>query len=1194
MNQEHNQHSATRHLRKLYIMALSVIAVLSILGQILIQYELSLQSKDSHVVNIAGRQRMLSQKLSKTILVLRSVTDPAARKESIAELEGIVTLWEQSHLALKYGNAELDILPTEAPSVIHLFNQIEPHYQKILKAANALLEIATQNENEFDPLPQTKTDPLIKTILAEDPNFLKKMDEIVFEYDRLAVEQVYTLGRTQLILLGMILIVLLVVALFVFRPAELQIHQTISALEQSKLQVEQREAEGKKQEWLSTRQAELSDTMRGQQDESTLAKNVIKYLCKYLQAQVGAIYIKQNDNLQLLGSYAYPKRKNFSNHFEVGESLVGQAALEKETILLTNIPADYIKVTSGLGETSPQNILVSPFSYEDEVTGVVELASLAEFGAGQIEFLEKVMPNIAITFNMAWSRTRMNELLDESQQQAEELQVQEEELRAANVELEAQAKSLERSQERLKTQQEELQATNAELEDKTQALSKQQVALEKRNKELLLAHAQLEQKAREVTLASKYKSEFLANMSHELRTPLNSILILARMLADNDVGNLSGEQTESARVIFKSGNDLLNLINDILDLSKVEAGKMELNLTRGSLTSLKNTLQQQFAHVAEEKGLEFEVILNDALPETILTDWQRVEQILKNLISNAIKFTGRGSVTVTIYRSQQTDELHSDLDLSGPTPDPAQTVAFSITDTGIGISTEQQDLIFEAFQQVDSSLSRQYTGTGLGLSISKSMATFLHGKIRLQSTPGQGSTFTLYLPETLAATMDTAGSSQAVAPGEQETEEKKDKVSPSPQLPLTNIQSSAPTIPDDRDNLSADDNILLIIEDDLSFAKILYNIARKNGFKCLTASDGETGLNLARTCKPDAIILDLQLPDISGWGVLNGLKNNPDLRHIPVHIMSAEDENLAAFRQGAMGFLTKPVSREALEGAFQKIDRFVAGGINLLLLVEDDADLRQTIYNLLSRKNIEIIETETGKAALNLLRSQPIDCMILDLKLPDISGFEILDRLSQDDTMSRCPIVIYTGQELTREENQTLMKYADSVILKSAVSSERLLDETALFLHQVVADLPEEKQQAIKRLYSKDAMLADKRILIVDDDMRNSFALSKLLTDKGVVVEIAGNGEKALELLAAEPDFDLVLMDIMMPVMDGLETTRKIRAQKKFKQLPILALTAKAMKGDREKCLAAGANDYLTKPVDTERLLTMLRVWFYR
>ncbi|MBN1178519.1 MAG: response regulator [Anaerolineae bacterium] len=928
------------------------------------------------------------------------------------------------------------------------------------------------------------------------------------------------------------------------------------------------------QVWQVVGLARLGEAMQGQQDLPTLATRVIGQVCQYLDAPIGAFFVRVDDTLNLMGSYAYRQRKTVSNRFAIGEGLVGQAALERQPIAITHVPADYFSIALGMGDVVPHTVLVLPLLYDGTVIGVVELGALKPFDALQMTFLEQALERIAVAFQTARARARIDELLEHTQQQAEELQIREESLRAVNEELESQAASLRASESRLRAQQEELETANAELEERATALREQKGVVDRQNLALRAAQAELEQKAEELARASRYKSEFLANMSHELRTPLNSLLILARMLAHNEEGNLTDEQVESAQIIYNSGTDLLDLINQILDLSKVEAGKMTFHFQPTPLRDLVEVMQIQFAHVAEAKGLSFEVELADDLPESIETDQPRVEQVLKNLLSNAFKFTSRGTVRLTMCRPAP------DVDLGGSGLDASQVVAIGVSDTGIGMTNEQQRVVFEAFQQADGSTSRRYGGTGLGLAISRELAANLGGYIGLESEWGVGSTFTLYLPFS-----PRPAKPAEVAEAQPET---RVPLSPAP------VPVPLPALQDDRDDLAAGGKVLLIVEDDANFARVVLNYAHKKGFKCLVADDGELGVRMAQSYRPDAIILDLDLPKMSGWDVLDVLKQTPDTRHIPIHIMSVADEDLDAYKMGAMGFLTKPVSQEGLGEVFQKIERLIARKIKSLLLLEDDVQLRHSVKQLLAGGDVRITEAGSGRDALDLLRSRPFDCMILDLNLPDISGFEVLGQIDADESIARCPVIVYTGRELTEVENLELMRYADSVIVKGVKSPERLLDETALFLHRVVAEMPEDKQRAIKRLHDREAMLTGKHILIVDDDMRNAFALSRLLGEKGLKVTIAPDGQKALDALDATPGIDLVLMDIMMPGMDGYEAIRRIRANPAFRTLPILALTAKAMKGDREKSIAAGASDYLPKPVDVDRLFSMLRVWLYR
>ncbi len=961
--------------------------------------------------------------------------------------------------------------------------------------------------------------------------------------------------------------------------------------ESAKEKAEEARKQVELQMWQTTGQAQLSERMSGGQNVAGLADNVVAQVCEYLNLQVGALYLLEDRQLYLRGGFAHGGRENLPASFKIGQGLVGQAAAQRKPIVLSEIPQDALTLISSFGSLVFRHLIAAPFLYENEVIGVVELGALHPFAPAQLQFLETAMERISVAFKTAQTRAQVDELLATTQQQTEELQSQSEELRIANEELEAQTQSLQLSEARLRENQAQLESANIELEKKASVLQDQQRILDDQNQELQKAQSALEQKASDLARASKYKSEFLANMSHELRTPLNSLLLLARMLQDNKTGNLTDDQVESLTIIHHSGRDLLELINEILDLSKVEAGRMEFHFEPVTLGGIQETMTAQFAHMAEEKGVEFRQSIAEGLPHAIISDEQRLKQIIKNLLSNAFKFTAQGSVTLSIQRPRQ-DQVLAHAGLA-----PAHTIAITVSDTGIGITPEQQRIIFEAFQQADGGTSRKYGGTGLGLTISREMAFRLGGYIGVESVSGRGSAFTLYLPEVGApqnedAIAQIAMDSRAAAPVPPR--------SPAPAVEAQNLASLPPqsptpvtqVIPDDRDNLQPGDRTFLVIEDDAKFAKIVYNFAHAKNFKCLIAGDGPTGVHMAAVYQPTAITLDLRLPGIDGWGVLRRLKSDPRTRHIPVHVISVEDACQDAYKQGVLGFLTKPVSPDDLAGVFARIEEFIERQVKNLLIVEDDVNLRHSVGKLLAGSDVEIAEVGLGQQALELLRTRRFDCIILDLRLPDISGFDLLRQIHDDEALPKCPVIVYTGRELSPEDHAQLRDYADSIIVKEAKSPERLLDETALFLHRVSADLAKLAiQSAPPSPTNFEAALAGKQVLVVDDDMRNTFALSKLLREKGIVVHVATDGQHALDLLSQTPDIDLVLMDIMMPVLDGYETIRRIRAQSKFKNLPILALTAKAMKGDREKCLDAGANDYLPKPVDPDRLFSMLRVW---
>lgn len=947
--------------------------------------------------------------------------------------------------------------------------------------------------------------------------------------------------------------------------------------------------EAEKQNWLKSGQSELNEKLRGEQDITELAQNVISFIASYLDIQVGAVYIKdESDYLNMIGSYAYTNRKNLSNKFKVGEGLVGQSALEKKDILISNVPDDYIKINSGLGESTPLNILVTPLLYEGNVKGIIELGSFKELTDLDLKFLNLTAENIAIAFHSAESRVELKRLLEESQQQSEELQTQQEELRVTNEELEEQTQALKKSEEELKKQQESLSKSNRDLEIQTKTLTEKKEEIERKNNELEIARQEIEVKAEELELTSKYKSEFLANMSHELRTPLNSILILSKLMLENKGGNLNKKQIEFSQTINTSGSELLDLINEILDLSKIESGKMIINMEDVSLTQIPAYVKQNMQHIVDEKGIYLKVDIDKNLPDTIVTDRQRVEQVIKNLLSNAIKFTEKGGITVSIQRPSPSANLsRSGLEHN-------KSIAISVSDTGIGIPEEKQRLIFEAFQQADGTTSRKFGGTGLGLSISREILKILGGEIQLQSKMGEGSTFTLYLPETTSI-QEKEDDKKNIRQNEslEKIENVADDNFINDQKPKK-IKQEINDIRDDRINITKDDKIVLVVEDDLKFAKILFDFTREKGYKCLIANDGEAGLQMANQYLPSAIILDIKLPRMDGWTVMERLKNNTETRHIPVYFISGQDKKMEAMNMGAIGYLTKPVNTDDIDNVFSKIEDTISKDIKKLLVVEDDENMRKSIMELIGNGDVTITATDKGKNALELLHKEDFDCMVLDLGLSDISGIDLLQKFSADTKISDTPIIIYTGKELSKKEETSLRKYAKSIIVKGAKSPDRLLDEVSLFLHRVESDLPNEKKSTVKMHHDKEEIFKDKRVLIVDDDVRNIFALSSILEEKQIELLTAENGKEAIDVLKNNSKVDLVLMDIMMPEMDGYEAMTEIRKQKEFKNLPIIALTAKAMKGDRQKCIDAGANDYLSKPVDVDKLLSLLRVWLYK
>ncbi|MCG8634124.1 MAG: response regulator [Desulfobacterales bacterium] len=937
--------------------------------------------------------------------------------------------------------------------------------------------------------------------------------------------------------------------------------------------------------FLRTGQASLNEKLRGEKDLLTISDTAIRFLAEYLGAQVGAFYLLTPGGiLQLSASYAYKRRKSVSDKFSVGEGLVGQAAREEKPIVVSEVPEDYIHVTSGLGNTAPGNILVYPVMLENRLKGVIELGSVQFFSDLQIHFLDTVAQSIAVTLQSAESRDEMKRLLEKTQDQAEDLQTQQEELSEANEILETQKKALVESEKALQEQQEELRQTNEELEEQTQLLEEQKEAIQKKNTELEKTRQLIEEKAKDLELTSKYKSEFLANMSHELRTPLNSILLLSGLLSDNKEKSLTPKQKEYAGTIHLSGTELLELINEILDLSKIESGKMEINLENISLRELAGRFERTFKPQAENKNLDLFVEIAQGMPERIRTDSQRLEQILKNLVSNALKFTRSGSISLKVARPGKNREL-TQYNLA-----PKTTVAVSVSDTGEGIPEDKQRLIFEAFQQADGTTSRKYGGSGLGLSISRELARLLGGVIRLQSTHGSGSTFTLYLPEVLEREFTRDPEKPAAT---REREPGSSEIRPPEESPAQSPPVESVFIPDDRNSIQPGDKTLLIIEDDSRFAKTLSELARERQYKVLVAGDGETGLHFADYYTPNAIILDIGLPGMDGWSVMDRLKEHPETRHIPVHFISAHDKSIEARKMGAIGFITKPVTIPLLDSAFEKIEYLTSGNIKKLLVIEDDETQRKAMIELIGNGDVTTTESASGKEALELIKNNEFDCIILDIGLPDMSGVEFLTHLKEEEETTEIPIIVYTGKELTPEEEGIINEYTERIIIKGARSAEKLIDETTLFLHRVEADLPEEKRKMIRVLHDRESVFQGKKILVVDDDMRNVYALTNVLEEKGLDVLAAQNGRKGVSLIENDPDINLVLMDIMMPEMNGYEAIKIIREKKKFKSLPIIALTAKAMKGDKKKCIEAGASDYLAKPVNTDKLLSMMRVWLY-
>ncbi|GLS48494.1 histidine kinase [Methylobacterium gnaphalii] len=925
------------------------------------------------------------------------------------------------------------------------------------------------------------------------------------------------------------------------------------------------------QDWLKTNLAKFTRMLQGERDLATVSNLILSEIASLVSAQRGVFYMVEDEGgepvLDLTASYAFTERKNLSNRYHLRQGLVGQCAFEKKRILLTNVPGDYITIGSALGEAPPLNIIVLPVLFEQEVRAVIELASFNRFSETHQSFLDQLTESIGIVLNTIAANMRTEGLLKQSQLLTGELQSRQEELKKTNDRLELQAASLQQSEDLLKSQRERLQQTNEELEEKARLLEIQKREVEGKNREVSVAKTALEEKAEQLSLTSRYKSQFLANMSHELRTPLNSLLILSKLLSENRDGNLTDKQREFAKTINAAGTDLLSLINDILDLSKIESGTVSLEIGDVALLDLVENLDRTFRQLAEERHLAFVIDVEPGLPRSLRTDSKRLQQVLRNLLSNAFKFTEKGTVSLKIGSAE-----------GSPLRAGSQWMALSVADTGIGIAEDKQRIIFEAFQQADGTTSRKYGGTGLGLAISREIARLLGGEIVVESRIGSGSTFTLFLPFEPPV---------QVAPGRgSEVTEGSGTSTLMGRQPNAAMALSASA--DDRHAIHPGDHIVLIVEDDAMFASVLLELARERGFKGLIAQDGAGALSLAHRFKPHAITLDIGLPDMDGWALLDLLKNDPRTRHIPIHVISVNDEKKRGLRAGAFGFLEKPVEREGLMRALERSKEFITRPVRNLLLVEDDENQRASITALLSEEDVKIFGVGTASAALEALIGGRFDCAIIDLGLPDIGGSELIEQIRASQGGEELPIIVYTGRELTAAEEQQLRQTASTIILKDTRSSERLLDETALFLHRAIASVPVDEQIVLER---KDvSSLQGCRVILVDDDLRNIFSLTSALEQHGLEVLFAENGQDGIALLKTNPNIDAMLIDIMMPGMDGYETMRMIRAQSAFQSLPLIAVTAKAMKGDREKCLEAGASDYVSKPIDMDQLLAVLRV----
>jgi CheY-like chemotaxis protein/CHASE3 domain sensor protein len=914
------------------------------------------------------------------------------------------------------------------------------------------------------------------------------------------------------------------------------------------------------QAWLNEGQTQLAEKVIGQQSLDQLCRTILDFLADYLKVSIGAFYVRENDGaLKRTASFGFdPDSAPVPDSLAGVKSLVGQAVHARKLTSMNDVPAGYWKVTSALGASVPASLVIVPIENEGQANGAIELGAMHRLTVRDQQFLKTIAGNIGDYVEAAQYRERLQHVLEETQQLNEELQMQQEELRTTNEELEQQTTALSQAQVYLANQKAELEQTNDQLAEQARVLDERNVALN-------AAQGELETRAEALQRASRYKSEFLANMSHELRTPLNSSLILAKLLSENKAGNLTNDQIKYAQTIYSAGNDLLNLINDILDLSKVEAGKLDLHIEDVPLQRIMDTLSRTFEPLARQKKLRLELRNDIDDYPTLTTDFRRLEQILRNLLSNAVKFTDAGAVSLVLRRAGE------------------GAVQFVVTDTGIGIAPDQLEAIFEAFQQADGTTSRHYGGTGLGLSISRSLAHLLGGDIAVRSAQGTGSTFTLTMPIAYGA---------AALPGA--VEQAPASVAIEAKLPAEQPIEVIHVIDDDRADAAPGRRLVLVVEDEPDFAQVLLDLAHELGYRCIVSGTAGEALKLAQDSAPNAILLDIGLPDRSGLVVLQELKANPKTRHIPVHVVSASDRSEAALHLGAIGYAVKPTTREQLTAIFQRLEEKSSQKIKRVLLVEDDARQRQSIVELISDADVEITPVEFGRDALELLKTTIFDCMIIDLKLPDMQGGDLLRQMAGIDAYSFPPVIVYTGRNLTHDEEAELMRYSQSIIIKGARSPERLLDEVTLFLHKVETDLSADRQAMLHVSRSRDRVLDGRRVLLVDDDIRNIFSLSSALEHQGLKVDIGRNGFEAIEALDRHPDIDVILMDVMMPGMDGLEATRRIREDARFRKLPIIAITAKAMKDDQEQCLAAGASDYLAKPIDVDRLYSLLRVWMPR
>ncbi len=925
----------------------------------------------------------------------------------------------------------------------------------------------------------------------------------------------------------------------------------------------------RREEWIKTAYTEINNEISGEKSIEEVGENVLRFLSAYLDAAGGAFFMRDGKFFKRVASYGLTPETGI-DEFKDGETLAGQAAKEKRVIIIDDVEDGFLDFGSTLVKSKPERAVIVPAVVEGRTVALFELAFASKYDDNSVEVLNRVSELIGVTVRSSDYRSNLQRLLEETQRQSEELQAQSEELRVANEELEEQSKALQESQSRLELQQAEVEQTNTQLEEQAQMLEVQKTELEQAKADLIL-------RANDLEKASQHKSDFLANMSHELRTPLNSTLILAKILSENKEENLTDDQVKYAETIHSAGHDLLNLIDDILDLSKIEAGYMEIQPENLYVKKVTDEMQNIFAPVTDKRGIKLVIDIESKCPKKIYTDSKRLEQILKNLLSNACKFTETGHVKLGVQCSAV----------------PKGQIKFYVEDTGIGIDLEKQKDVFGAFKQADGTTSRKFGGTGLGLSISRELTHLLGGEISLESESGKGSVFSIVIPTHYDGENVKQINTNVDLDDDKEFADFDDvDILDTPR----EVNSS---IDDDRDDLVDGVHRILVIEDDEAFAAILRDMMHEMGFQALIGTTAEEGMYLAFKYRADAVILDIGLPDGSGLSVLDRLKRDPKTRHIPVHIISAEDYSNTALSLGAAGYDLKPVKRETIQDTLKDLETRITKRMKRLLIVEDDNVQLNIMKNLLGANGVEAVGAKSAKACLNKLKKETFDCMVLDLNLPDASGFELLKTLSEEDEYSFPPVIVYTSQKLTKEEERKLRKYSQSIIIKGARSPERLLDEVTLFLHQVVSDLSKEQQDMLQKARHRDSVLDGRRILVVEDDMRNVYSLTSILEPRGAIVDVAQNGIEALEALektegSKEANYDIVLMDVMMPQMDGLTATRKIRQNKAWNNLPVIVLTAKAMKDDQQKCLEAGANDYMTKPLDVEKLLSLLRVWMPR